>query len=245
MASAKRGSVSKTQFGGERDMPNTSNRQHVVIKGTKDGLTFLLDDQCTLNHLKEELKDKLSERPETLSPSQGPIKAKLVIGTRYLSLQQEEELASLFSKEMNVMVEAIESDVISKERAEEIRQLKQINRIIKVVRSGQVLEVTGDLLLIGDVNPGATVKASGSIYIMGKLRGIAHAGYLGDEQAVICASTMEPTQLRVASIIRRPPENEEETLKDVECAYVNEEKEMVLDKLQKLRNIRPSLSMEE
>ncbi|RKL65905.1 septum site-determining protein MinC [Salipaludibacillus neizhouensis] len=225
-------------------MPNTSKKQFVVIKGTKDGLTFLLDDQCTLDHLKEELKDKLSERPETLSPSQGPIKAKIVIGTRYLNLEQEKELESLFSQEMNVRIEAIESEVISKVKAEEIRQLQQINRIVTVVRSGQVLEVKGDLLLIGDVNPGATVKATGSIYIMGKLRGIAHAGYLGEDQAVICASTMEPTQLRVASIIRRPPEDDEELQSNIECAYVNDDKEMVLDKLLKLRKIRPTLSMD-
>ena len=47
----------------------------------------------------------------------------------------------------------------------------------RVISSGQVFEVPGDLLLIGDVNPDGTVRAGGNIYIMGQLKGIAHAGY--------------------------------------------------------------------
>ena len=44
------------------------------------------------------------------------------------------------------------------------------------------IKVPGDLLLIGDVNPGGTVMAGGNIFIMGSLKGIAHAGCYGNDK---------------------------------------------------------------
>jgi septum site-determining protein MinC len=220
--------------------------QHVIIKGTKDGLTLLLDDQCSLETLIHDLQEMLSERPDTTSNGvHGPVKVKLVIGKRYLDDSQIHELENIFSEEMNVTIDEVDSEVITKVDAEEMKQNNQITRIVKFIRSGQVLELKGDLILIGDVNPGATVKATGDIYILGRLRGVAHAGYMGNEKAIICASSMTPSQLRIASIIRRPPEKKEEEDNDqeMECAYLNEEDEMIIDKLQKLPKIRPNLTM--
>jgi len=221
--------------------------QHVIIKGTKDGLTLLLDDQCSLETLIHELQEMLSERPDTTSNGiHGPVKVKLVIGKRYLDHFQIKELENIFSEEMNVTIDEVDSEVITKIEAEEMKQNNQITRIVKFIRSGQILELKGDLILIGDVNPGATVKATGDIYILGRLRGVAHAGYTGNQEAVICASSMTPSQLRIASIIRRPPENkdEDDISEEMECAYLNEENEMIIDKLQSLTKIRPNLTME-
>jgi len=48
--------------------------------------------------------------------------------------------------------------------------------------------------------------AGGDIIIWGKLRGTAHAGAGGDEEAVICALQLAPSQIRIASLIARSPE---------------------------------------
>ncbi|UTW68948.1 hypothetical protein KHA80_17145 [Anaerobacillus sp. HL2] len=69
-----------------------------------------------------------------------------------------------------------------------------------------MIEIIGDLLLIGDVNSGGTVVATGNIYIPGVLRGIAHAGSKGNKVVVISASRMEPSQLRIAEIVSRSPD---------------------------------------
>jgi len=50
------------------------------------------------------------------------------------------------------------------------------------------------------------VVANGDILVWGRLRGIAHAGALGNQQCVIMALQMEPTQLRIADAIARAPE---------------------------------------
>ncbi len=76
----------------------------------------------------------------------------------------------------------------------------------RTLRSGQSLQYPGHLILIGDVNPGAEIIAGGHIIVWGKLRGVAHAGAFGDEEAFICALELAPAQLRIAGHIGRPPE---------------------------------------
>ncbi|MFN3814197.1 MAG: septum site-determining protein MinC [Aquificaceae bacterium] len=69
--------------------------------------------------------------------------------------------------------------------------------IQKHLRSGQRVEHNGDVLVLGNVNKDAQVVASGNVIVMGKLRGIAVAGALGDETAVVVALEMEPQQIRI------------------------------------------------
>jgi septum site-determining protein MinC len=76
----------------------------------------------------------------------------------------------------------------------------------ETLRSGQSVFHEGDVVIIGDVNPGAEVIAAGNVVVWGRLRGLVHAGALGDREAVICALQLAPTQLRIASQIAIPPE---------------------------------------
>ena len=76
----------------------------------------------------------------------------------------------------------------------------------RTLRSGQRLRHPGHIVVIGDVNPGAEVIAGGDIVVWGRVRGLVHAGALGDQGAVICALDLAPTQLRIAGLIARSPE---------------------------------------
>jgi septum site-determining protein MinC len=69
------------------------------------------------------------------------------------------------------------------------------------LRGGQVLHHTGNIVVVGDVNPGAELIATGDIVVFGRLAGIAHAGAGGDEQARIFALDLAATQLRIATFI--------------------------------------------
>ena len=79
------------------------------------------------------------------------------------------------------------------------------------VRSGEYIESPGDLLILGDVNPGAKVSAEGNILIWGRLLGIAHAGSKGDSKATISALQLRPVQLRIAQKIARGPKEKPQT----------------------------------
>jgi septum site-determining protein MinC len=69
------------------------------------------------------------------------------------------------------------------------------------LRGGQALHNLGNIIVIGDVNPGAELIASGDIVVFGALRGVAHAGAQGDRAARVIALDLAPTQLRIATCI--------------------------------------------
>jgi len=77
----------------------------------------------------------------------------------------------------------------------------------RTLRSGQSLRHPGHIVVIGDVNPGAEVVAGGDIVVWGRVRGVVHAGALGNDGAVICGLDLAPTQLRIAGHIARSPDD--------------------------------------
>lgn len=97
-----------------------------------------------------------------------------------------------------------------------IKTLKVVN---KNLRSGQNVEHEGDVVIIGDVNPGSYVTASGNIIVMGTLSGIVHAGAGGDDGAFVIALKLKPQQLRIARWITRSPD-ESDAPEYPEKAYV-------------------------
>lgn len=76
----------------------------------------------------------------------------------------------------------------------------------RTLRSGQQLRHPGSIAVLGDVNPGAEIVAGGDIIVWGKLRGTVHAGAMGNDNAIVCALDMTPTQLRIAQYFARSPE---------------------------------------
>jgi septum site-determining protein MinC len=75
----------------------------------------------------------------------------------------------------------------------------------KTLRSGSKITYEGHVVVLGDVNPGAEIIATGNVLIWGKLRGTVHAGALGNKEACVCAMDLNPTQLRIADFISIPP----------------------------------------
>lgn len=75
------------------------------------------------------------------------------------------------------------------------------------LRSGQKEEYSGSIAILGDVNYGAEVIAGENIIVTGKIRGLAHAGANGNKKAIICANSIEPTQVRISNILKEIPEN--------------------------------------
>jgi len=76
----------------------------------------------------------------------------------------------------------------------------------RTIRSGQAIHHDSTVVVLGDVNPGAEIVAGGDIIVWGVLRGMVHAGYPDNEQALVCALQLAPVQLRVARLLSRPPD---------------------------------------
>jgi len=210
-----------------------TGKQRIVIKGVKDGLVFLLDDRCGMDELLEELNDKL-ERSQH-KPLTGPlVHVRLKLGSRRISETDKERLVAAIRRRGNLIVQSIEADP---DPADQPTGTGNLHVMSGVIRSGQTVEREGHLLLLGDVNPGGTVCCTGDIFIMGALRGTAHAGCRGNADAVIAASLMRPTQLRIADCISRPPEEWMTDDAQMEFAYL-EDGRMRIDKISRLNRFR-------
>jgi septum site-determining protein MinC len=77
--------------------------------------------------------------------------------------------------------------------------------VFGTLRSGQKVESEHSMIIVGDINSGAEVVAGGDIIVLGTLRGIAHAGAYDETGGgrIIFALNLQPTQLRIGSIISR------------------------------------------
>ena len=226
----------------EVSVVNRQKQQYVTIKGTKEGLTLHLDDTCSFPELLAEIEAKLTSNS---NPDDSPLLGvRLKVGNRFLTNKQQEKLRNVIRGKKNFIVEEIESNVITKEQAIQWKEENEIVPVARMVRSGQVLEVKGDLLLIGDVNPGGTVKAGGNIFVLGALRGNAYAGLLGNNDAVIAASLMRPSLLSIFDTVNRAPDLTEqlEGSNEMECAYIDENEQIIIDRLQLLSQLRPMLT---
>jgi septum site-determining protein MinC len=129
-----------------------------------------------------ELRDRLSERNVSLwavmseSPTTEQTSQLLGLATRISKPRPEEHKQSA-------------SEVISDETALFVN---------KTLRSGTRIEFPGNIVVMGDVNPGAEIVADGNVIVWGRVRGMIHAGAKGDRSAYICALDLSANQLRIA-----------------------------------------------
>ncbi|MBZ4645011.1 MAG: septum site-determining protein MinC [Petroclostridium sp.] len=201
------------------------SQESVIFKGSKNGIIVLLDNQQPFEEIINHIKQKFINAGTFFS------------GTKLNIAFKGRNLADLEKQQLShIVTDIIGNDVnIGFEIEEEIDRLRYegfngtdegIAKFHKgTVRSGQRLSAEGNLVIIGDVNPGAEVIAAGNIVVMGSLRGIVHAGCTGNRQAIIVAFNLQPTQLRIADIITRSPDDEIGTREIVpEIAYIKEDK---------------------
>jgi septum site-determining protein MinC len=187
----------------------------VVFKGTKEGLYILIKEEMNLDNIKDNLNEKIK-------PSKRFFEGAKIVNFKGKHLTKEEfdELKDLVENDygMSVLEEYSPNlDVLSdKEEIKESTTYEKLpyDNVIQdkvlilraTVRSGQLIEYTGNILIIGDVNPGAQIKATGSIIVMGTMRGVAHAGSNGDYGAFVSALNLLPAQIRIGDIITRSPD---------------------------------------
>lgn len=79
--------------------------------------------------------------------------------------------------------------------------------IKQTIRSGQVINYDGNIVIIGDCHPGCEITAFGDITVWGILSGIAHAGAGGNQKARVRALKMNAIQLRIANCYSRRPDS--------------------------------------
>ena len=214
-------------------------KSYVHIKGTKNGLVLRLDDQCAYSELVEELERKILE-----GGIDGKVEVQLHLGNRYCTDVQKQQLIRIVQNTGKMLVSKIQSDVLSIEESNKRISQQKCETYVGIVRSGQVVCSSGDVVVIGDVNPNGRIEAGGNIYVLGKLKGIAHAGVGGNEGAVITAAYFAPTHVLIADKLEIMSNEQRFVLKHREqlCAYLNSEGEIAYGHVQEIRKLRPCLN---
>jgi septum site-determining protein MinC len=214
----------------------TVQSKHVRIKGIKDGLVFLLDDKCPFEDLLSELRYKLEHSHQNILT--GPIvHVDIKLGNRPVTEEDKEAVLEILKSQGNLLIRSVEA--LEEPGESDPDALFMMSGMI---RSGQVLHHEGNLLFLGDVNPGGTISCSGDIYILGALRGMAHAGVDGNQDAIIAASLLSPTQLRIADVISRPPDEWGTRESSMEFAYLSSGA-MQIDKIHNIVKLRQGLNV--
>src|SRR5574344_605016 len=101
-----------------------------------------------------------------------------------------------------------ENDVATEKevKEDEIKKLPTAY-LQRTLRSGQTMSYDGNVVIIGDVNPGSEIIAKGDITVWGVLGGIAHAGARGNDFAKIRALKLNAIQLRISGYYARRPDS--------------------------------------
>jgi len=187
----------------------------VIIKGLNNGIIVVLDPDIEFNLLKEKVTKKFKDSSKFL----GNANVALSFEGRKLSDEQQLELLQIISEQSELKIICLVTEDPEKEavfqkaieRTSEDRN-KLTGQFYKGnLRSGQSLESDTSIVIIGDVNPGATVVSSGNIIVLGALRGTVYAGASGNDKAFVLALDMSPVQIRIADTIARAPDNPEKT----------------------------------
>jgi len=197
-------------------------RQDIVIRGTtRTGLLLLLPDEWEFPALCQRLREKLAQSGRFFEGAG----VTAYTGRRVLAESEQRMLAEILRDARMTLLSAVEGgDPVAEAQAaakaaEEARRasppapaapvnLETALVVTKTLRSGQEVRHQGDVIVLGDVNPGAVVIASGHIVVMGALRGVAHAGATGKTEAIVAAAKLRPTQLRIAHVIGRAPDED-------------------------------------
>ncbi|PLS38373.1 septum site-determining protein MinC [Carnobacterium maltaromaticum] len=221
-------------------------KQSVTLKGTKDGFVLTLDEsvafETVLSDLDQLLEKLHSENKEQKEVQKG-ISLEVKTGMRLFSEDEKAKITEKISTKSQFQLKKISAEVLTYQQATEWHESNSLQMEIQTIRSGQVLQAPGDILLIGKIHPGGTIRASGSIFILGELLGLAHAGFDGDNEAIVVADFQTDAQIRIAEsvqIIENKAKNQAGT-EEKQFAYINDLHILDFEGLDKLRTIRPKM----
>jgi len=221
------------------------DKQTVVIKSQGDSINIILDDSVDFEAVTETLRKKVSDAKQFFEG----VTANIAFMGRSLSEDEEKQLLQVITTETTMQVTLVEapeppavtSQPLSTRPAAKIVAVQEAKATMVAppnisynesntvycnggLRSGQSIKFGGSVVVLGDVNPGSEIIAEGNVIVLGALKGMAHAGVLGDTTCYVSALVLQPTQLRIANLITyvpSAPKNKKEPQK-ASIAYVKD-----------------------
>lgn len=181
----------------------------VTVKTNKYCLEIHMSPDAPFSQILEELHSKFLDSAKFF----GKAKMALAIFGQTLTYEQTAQILEMITELTQIEIICVldydeENEPYWRtllEQAQE-RLIQQRGLIHKgSLENHQVLQSESDLVVLGNVEPGARVESAGNIVIVGGLYGAAHAGMGGDHSAFISAITMRPKKMLIGKIEARIP----------------------------------------
>ncbi len=213
------------------ELKQTAGVPDIHFKGTREGVLIVVSETSNFSIMMENLKERLRMTKGFFAGSDVTID----LGKRLLDSQELQSLEELMSENNMNLVQIVQGPMKEETKSGPVlRSFARVNQnrssdrtywVKKTLRSGQKVNFDGNVVVIGDVNPGAEIVASGDVVVFGVLKGVVHAGATGNDRAIVAAGGLRPIQLRIAQYITRAPdEKKDQKLEGIsEIAYVKEE----------------------
>lgn len=203
---------------------------YIAIKGTRSGLLLTLEPETPFGELLNALAERLAEAPgffrgAALSVDTTQRKLRVSERTQLEALLAHYQMsiapisaapaaqipAPAVTQELEMsepwLASAASPAAFTGEQStRDLRDSGDTLFLRRTVRSGQAIHHPSNIVILGDVNPGAEIVAGKDIVVWGVLRGLVHAGYPDNEEAMVCSLLLAPVQLRIAHLLSRPPE---------------------------------------
>ena len=211
----------------------------VIIKGNKYGIVVVLDENSDFENLRADLIEKFKSASKFFD------KASMAISFEGRKLSDKEEKILLddisANSDLNIVCvidnDKMREQYFKKAVEEKLEELSaQTGQFYKgTLRSGQMLESESSLVVLGDVNPGASVIAKGNVVILGSLKGNVYAGANGNQDSFVVALEMAPIQIRIGDIIARSgdPSGKSKPIDDGTMIAFVEDSNIYIEKLDK------------
>lgn len=188
-----------------------------------------INEEAEQKKIIETLKKKIPELKELYKDDTSPI---LITG-KVLKNKEIDEIHDLISEYLDVDIDFESPKVLGLYGIKKTFYKDIATSETKFhkgsLRSGQKVEFEGSIVIIGDVNCGAEVISGENIVVLGKLRGLAHAGAKGNKEAIIAGESIESPQIRIADEIY---ERDKEAIYQKSAralAFINEEGKIVIE----------------
>ena len=183
-------------------------KNSVVIKSCAYGIVLLLDPDLAFEDLLSDVAAKFREAARFFRNAQMAVS----FHGRVLTEEEEFALISTITANSNIHIVCIVDE--SKESADfykdaVVRALEQGREeraaiYYGTLTNGQRIESENSILILGDVNPGASVTADGHVIILGCCMGNVCAGFTGKQDAFVAALVLKPSLIRIAGLSARP-----------------------------------------
>lgn len=157
----------------------------VIIKGNKQGIRIIIHQDATLIQILDELQEKLQSTKryyKSIRPISVTFEGK--------NLTEDENLQIINTlQDIGLNIQKNQNSQIEKEKTNLQSDNNKRNNeglfYLGTLKNGQSLEACTSIVIVGNIEAGASVISEGNIVVIGDIKGYVQAGYKGKKDAFV------------------------------------------------------------